>query len=427
MKRDRTYLYWGLTAFAVICGVLLFYDLVFQGSTIAYYVNKLNGILAPVLYGAVIAYILTPVVNAIERGLFGPGKGLELRKKLPRLQKSGLPRAMSILLTWTLVVLVFYFLLNALLPELGRSIMQLANNDQGYYNTVYGWIQKLLTEDSAFRTWLLELFNDYYQDALDWVKNDLLPQAQQALGTITGAITAITGRVISFANVIMDLLVGIIVSIYLLANKEGFSATACKLLYSIFSPERSAWLIRGVKKGNQIFSSFFRGKLLDSLIIGILCFIFSSLFKFPYAPLVSVVVGITNIIPFFGPFLGAIPSAFLILLDDPIKCLWFLVFILALQQFDGNILGPMILGESTGLSSFWVIVAILVGGGLWGVVGMFLGVPLFACLYTALGTYSTWRLRQKGLPVNSRNYTTHAPVPDPPKKEAKEPKPPSKK
>ena len=166
--------------------------------------------------------------------------------------------------------------------------------------------------------------------------------------------------------------------------------------------------------------------LLDSLIIGILCFIFSSLFKFPYAPLVSVVVGVTNIIPFFGPFLGAIPSAFLILLDNPVKCLWFLVFILALQQFDGNILGPMILGESTGLSSFWVIVAILVGGGLWGVAGMFLGVPLFACLYTALGNFSVWRLRQKGLPVNSRNYATHEPVFDLPP-EDKPPAPPPEK
>ena len=139
-------------------------------------------------------------------------------------------------------------------------------------------------------------------------------------------------------------------------------------------------------------------------------FFFSSLFKFPYAPLVSVVVGVTNIIPFFGPFLGAIPSAFLILLDSPIKCLYFIVFILALQQFDGNILGPKILGDSTGISGFWVIVAILVGGGLWGVAGMFLGVPIFACIYAGVKSYSTYRLSRKGLPVSTASYATHQPV-----------------
>ena len=165
-----------------------------------------------------------------------------------------------------------------------------------------------------------------------------------------------------------------------------------------------------MKATNRIFSGFVRGKLLDSLIIGILCFFFSSLFQFPYAPLVSVVVGVTNVIPFFGPFLGAIPSAFLILLDSPIKCLYFIIFILALQQFDGNILGPKILGDSTGISSFWVIVAILVGGGLFGVLGMFLGVPFFACIYAGIRSYSTYRLRKKGLPTATAAYASHEPV-----------------
>ena len=146
-----------------------------------------------------------------------------------------------------------------------------------------------------------------------------------------------------------------------------------------------------------------------------LCFFFSSLFEFPYAPLVSVVVGVTNVIPFFGPFLGAIPSAFLILLDSPIKCLYFIIFVLALQQFDGNILGPRILGDSTGISGFWVMVAILVGGGLWGVAGMFLGVPIFACFYAGVRAYSAYRLTKKGLPVSSASYATHKPVwPDDP-------------
>ena len=410
MRKDRVYLYWGVTAFAVICGVLLFYDLVFQGSTIAYYVNKLTGILAPVLYGAVIAYILTPVVNAIERFLFGPGRGLRLREKLPRLKKSGLPRAAAILLAWALVVLVFYFLLNALLPELLRSVMQLANNAQGYYNTVYGWIQELLAEETPFRTWLVNTFSNYSQNvdqyiqkALAWAQNTLLPHAQQAVGGI-----------ISFANSIMDLLVGAIVSIYLLANKEGFSATACKLLYSLFSQERSAWLIRGVKEANRIFSSFFRGKLLDSLIIGVLCFICCSILKFPYTPLVSVIVGITNVIPYFGPFLGAIPSAFLILLVSPMKALYFLLFILVLQQLDGNVIGPKILGGTTGLSSLWVIIAILIGGSFFGLPGMFFGVPVCACFYSLFTFLVDTHLKKKRLPLEVRAYDGAVPDPEAP-------------
>ena len=227
---------------------------------------------------------------------------------------------------------------------------------------------------------------------------------------LQAAVLAVTGGVLGVLTFFKNLFIGVMVSLYLLGAKENFSAISCRLCYTLLSEDRASWFIRGVKATDRIFSGFVRGKLLDSLIIGILCFFFSSLFKFPYAPLVSVVVGVTNIIPFFGPFLGAIPSAFLILLDSPIKCLYFIVFILALQQFDGNILGPKILGDSTGISGFWVIVAILVGGGLWGVAGMFLGVPIFACIYAGVKSYSTYRLSRKGLPVSTASYATHQPV-----------------
>ena len=205
----------------------------------------------------------------------------------------------------------------------------------------------------------------------------------------------------SVVSFLKDLLVGVIVSIYLLATKERFGAHSRALLYSVVSEPRYQATLHAVKKMDTIFSGFVRGKLLDSLIIGILCFIVCSILKMPYAPLVSVIVGVTNIIPFFGPFLGAIPSAFLILLVSPLKCLYFIIFILVLQQFDGNILGPKILGNSTNLSSFWVIVAILVGGGFFGVAGMFLGVPLFACVYACVKFWSEKRLHQKGVSYDS--------------------------
>lgn len=394
MKKDNHYVAWGLTAVAVVCTILLFYDIVFRHSIILVYLNKLIAILAPVLYGFAMAYLLTPVVNWFERTIFRHGGSRAPAKWL---------RALSILLTWLVVLALLYALMSVLLPELYKSLMQLAANGEKYYKTIVAWIQGLLEDNPDFAVWVSNAINEYYQDALTWLSEKLMPQLQVA-------VQAVTGGLLGIFTFVKNLLIGIIVSVYLLATKEHFAAIGCKLTYTALPENRAAWFIRGVKATNRIFSGFVRGKLLDSLIIGILCFFFSSLFQFPYAPLVSVVVGVTNVIPFFGPFLGAIPSAFLILLDSPIKCLYFIIFILALQQFDGNILGPKILGDSTGISSFWVIVAILVGGGLFGVLGMFLGVPFFACVYAGIRNYSAYRLRKKGLPTATAAYASHEPV-----------------
>ena len=395
MKRENHYFAWGATAVCVVCAILLIYDLIFRenDSLVMSYTGKLMGILAPILYGAVIAYLLAPVVNWFERVIFRQG-GKKIKKWA---------RPISMVLTWIAVFALFYALLSVLLPELYKSIMQLIGNVRTYYDTIEAWVLRLLENNPEWAQKAQELFTQYYRQALDWLQTNLVPQLQTA-------VQAVSGGVLGVLNFFKNLFLGIMVSLYLLGSKERFSAASCKLCYTVFSEDRAAWLIRGVKATDRIFSGFVRGKLLDSLIIGILCFIGSTLLKFPYAPLVSVVVGVTNIIPFFGPFLGAIPSAFLILLDSPIKCLYFIIFILALQQFDGNILGPKILGDSTGISGFWVIVAILVGGGLWGVAGMFLGVPICACVYAGVKAFSAYRLKKKGLPVEAECYATHKPV-----------------
>ena len=183
----------------------------------------------------------------------------------------------------------------------------------------------------------------------------------------------------------------------------GF-AFRCKGVYSLLREDRAAALLRGTRRVDRIFSGFVRGKLLDSLIIGILCFIGCSVLKMPYTPLISVVVGVTNVIPFFGPFLGAIPSVFLILLVDPLKAVYFALFVLALQQLDGNVIGPKILGDSTGISSFWVIVSILVGGGFFGVLGMFFGVPVFAAVRTLIKYLVDRRLAGRDMPLEASAY-----------------------
>ena len=201
-----------------------------------------------------------------------------------------------------------------------------------------------------------------------------------------------------------NFLIGIIVSVYLLAAKEKSAARCCKLLYGVLPEDKAAFTVRGFRRADYIFSGFVRGKLLDSLIIGILCFIGCSILKMPYTPLVSVIVGVTNVIPFFGPFLGAIPCALLILLVSPLKCLYFVIFIFLLQQLDGNVIGPKILGDSTGISSIWVIVAILIGGGFGGVLGMFLGVPIFACLQVLVRWLLNTRLKKKNMPLAASEY-----------------------
>ena len=288
MRFDKKYLYWGLTAFAVICGVLVFYDTVFQHSVLLLYLNKLVDILAPVFYGFFMAYLLTPIVNWFERKIFPKGgKGIW-------------PRATSIFLSWVLVVAGLYVLLSILLPQLYESILTLAGNAESYYRNVVQWIQRFLEDNPTAKNWLTNLVQDYYEDAVAWLRNTLLPQAQ---ALITSFTSGLVGGVMDFFTFLTNLLVGIIVSVYLLATKEQFAATGCKLTYALFNEKRAAWLIRGVKAVDHIFSGFFRGKLLDSLIVGILCFIFSSIFQFPYAPLISVVVAVTDLIPFFGPFL----------------------------------------------------------------------------------------------------------------------------
>ena len=391
MKRDNHYLGWGITAVSVVCAVLLIYDIVFRDSIVMQYAAQFVRIIAPVIYGAFLAYLLAPVVNWFEKRI------------APRVQSSGKQktwlRTISVLLTWIIVALLLVAFMLVLIPELYKSILQLIANGESYYNTAVRWIQMILENNPNFADWVGQLINEYYQDAIAWVSGQLLPKMEVAL-------QAVTGGVVGVVVFLKDLLVGFIVSIYLLTTKERFAATGRKLCYAFLSNERADLIIRGTKVTDRIFSGFVRGKLLDSLIIGLLCFFFSTIFHFPYAPLVSLIVGVTNVIPYFGPFLGAIPSAFLILLDSPVQCLYFCIFILALQQFDGNILGPAILGESIGLSSFWVIVAILLGGGLFGVTGMFLGVPVFACIYTAIRSYASYRLEKKGLPTDTENYFT---------------------
>lgn len=410
MKGKSSYLKWGLTIFLTVCAILVFYDTFYMNGTLQRMVSKLASILSPVLVGLVMAYLLAPIVNWIERLIrsgLGRIKGLE-GKTIPH--AAGWLRAVSILLTWAIVLLLLYLMFSVVIPQLVDSVVMLINNAETYYDKIYTWIVNLLDKNPTVEDWVNKNLDTYYKNLLDILTNKILPGAQQMLTTITGGLISGIWGLVSFA---MDFLVGIIVSVYMLAMKEQSLARCCKLLYGVCKEDHARWIARAVRRADGIFSGFVRGKLLDSLIIGILCLIGCTLLKMPYAPLVSLIVGVTNVIPFFGPFLGAIPSIFLILLDSPLKAVYFTLFVFALQQVDGNIIGPKILGDKTGLSSLWVIVAILVGGSFFGVAGMFFGVPILACLTSLSSFILESRLLRKDLPTRGHAYQTDPPTREP--------------
>lgn len=402
MSRKSKYIGMSVAVFLTVSAILLFYDTLFGRRVLLAIWSQFLTAAQPILYGAFMAYLLAPVVNFFERGLLALPAGRRPRGGRFR----GGVRAVGILLTWAVICVLFYLLASVLLPELYKSIVQLASNVENYYNTISGWVEHLLESNPTVETWVAAQMDKYFEDMETWLTKDVLPQAQAVM-------VAAAGGVVSLLGFLKNLLVGIIVSVYLLATKEQCAAHARKVAYSLFSRENVHWVLRGTHKADAIFSGFVRGKLLDSLIIGVLCFVGCSILNFPYTPLVSVIVGVTNVIPFFGPFLGAIPSTFLILLASPMKALYFVIFVLFLQQLDGNIIGPKILGGTTGLSSLWVIIAILVGGSFFGLPGMFFGVPVCACLYSAATFLVEVRLRRRGLPADTGAYTTDTPAEQP--------------
>jgi predicted PurR-regulated permease PerM len=405
------YVKWGLTVFCTVGALLLFYDTVFSSHALIDFVKKLFKAAQPVLYGAFMAYLLAPVVNFFEVRPFAPPSGsCRMQETGSGKHKKGI-RAVSILLTWALILVMVYVLFSILIPELYKSLQQLLSNIETYYQTISGWIQHLLETNPALERWAAQQMDTYYQLMENWVKNELLPHATTLMGMLSGGVFSGVYSVVSFFS---DLLVGIIVSVYFLATKESCAAHARKVAYSVFSERQVGWVLRGTAKVDRIFSGFVRGKLLDSLIIGVLCFLGCTALKMPYTPLVSVIVGATNVIPFFGPFLGAIPSTFLILLVSPMKAVYFVIFVLALQQLDGNVIGPKILGDKTGLSSLWVIIAILIGGSFFGLAGMFFGVPVCACLYSLVTFLVELRLKEKGLPLETAAYSSGQKQPAPP-------------
>jgi len=391
----------GLTIFLVIAACIILYFAFLRADTLFSVAGTIIEILKPIIYGFAIAYLLNPIVKETDKYLLPV-----LRKKIKKEKTARqFSRAAGILFALLVLFAVIFALLNMLIPELFHSIRNLMETLPGQLNSGIEAIENLQKEQSTMGLLLGNILNHASETLQNWIQTDLLRQMNIWMTNITTGAMNVLSEVFNF-------LVGCIVSVYMLFSKELFAAQMKKILYGVMSIEHANMTLHITRKSNEIFGGFIIGKIIDSAIIGVLCFLGLTLLDMPYILLVSVIVGVTNVIPFFGPYIGAIPSAILIMLADPIKGLYFIIFILLLQQFDGNILGPKILGNSTGLSAFWVIVAILLGGGLLGFVGMIMGVPTFAVLYYIVQMIMNYRLERKKLPANSNFYDAMSYVDD---------------
>ena len=375
----KPYLYGMLAGFGAISLSILFFFLIYRFQGFGDAISKLTGILMPFIYGAVIAYLLKPVCNCVEDFL---------RRLLP--EKMGTAANMlAVAISLLFGILVVYALFMMIVPQLITSVTTLYYTARNNLNDFVDWAshQEIIASNQKLLDFI-ETSYDNLQDTLDnLVRTKLVPSMQSIL---SGAALG----VMSFVTFLKNIIIGVIVSVYLLASRKKFGQQCKMILYSLIKPRWADIILEEVLYADKMFGGFINGKILDSAIIGVLCYIACLIFKFPSALLVSVIIGVTNVIPFFGPFIGAIPATLLILIQNPIKALWFVLFVLVLQQVDGNIIGPKILGNTTGLSSFWVLFAILLFGGLWGFVGMIIGVPLFAVIYDVLKKFVFHGLRR---------------------------------
>ncbi len=395
MKDDsfRKYLYISLAGALGIILCIVFFFLMFRFDQVMSGLRNVQDLLMPFIYGAVIAYLLTPTCNFVETHLNSWGEGKVKNQEKFRRFSSGA----GIIASLIFGICIIYLLLAMVLPQVFTSIRGIVEVLPGNVRQWSLWIEQLLADNEILSNYVEQFTSTAYKNIETWLETKLLPNMQ----TI---VTGVSAGLISAVVVVKNLLIGLIAAAYMMGNRRKFAAQAKKLVYSFFRVPVANDILDEVQFINRLFGGFINGKLLDSLIMGVLCFVIMNLLNMPYSMLISVIVGVTNVIPFFGPFIGAAPSALIVLTVSPVKCIYFLILILVLQQFDGNILGPKILGNTTGLSSFWVLFSILLFGGMFGFVGMIIGVPTFAVIYDLIKKLSNTLLKKKNLSTDTGQY-----------------------
>ena len=380
--QKKPYVYGMLAGFGAISLSVLFFFILFRAQNIFGVVNNIVKILMPFVYGSVIAYLLCPMCN-LYSDFFS--------RKLPgKLSKWAEPIAITLsMLTFALIV---YLLIIMVVPQLINSVVSIWNELPGEVEALFDWIQETYgdsVEAEKLLAYLNASYDTIYSTVESWVEETLVP----SITSIVGGVGMGVWRVLIFLK---NILIGVIAAMYLLGHRKLFKRQGVLVIRGALNPKWADLVLEEIAFIDKMFGGFVEGKIVDSLIIGLLCYIGCRIFHFPNPLLISAIIGVTNVIPFFGPFLGAIPATLLILMESPIQALWFALFVLVLQQLDGNVIGPLILGDATGVSSFWVLFSILLFGGLWGIVGMIVAVPLFAVLYDIIRRLVFWGLEKRG-------------------------------
>jgi len=375
-------------AFLVICASIIFFSVIDDIGVFTKNLGILVSTLQPFIIGFVMAYLFNFILVFYEEKvlIFDSVKNLKKKSK----------RGISILLTYITVIFIITLFMQFVLPQLVDSVVGLVNDVPTYVANATKLLEELTKN--------LDLNNEYVGMAMDkW--NEIVTYT---INIISNLLPIFGNALKSVASSVWNIILGLIISIYLLIDKEKFCALSRKITCAIFNERNSKIAIELAHRSNDTFGKFLSGKIVDSAIIGLLTFIVLTIFKMPYTLLISVIIGITNIIPFFGPFFGAIPSFVIIMFVSPVKALWFLLIIFVIQQLDGNIIGPKILGDSIGISAFWILFSLLVAGKVLGLVGMIIGVPLFAIIYSVIKDIVEAKLRKKGLPTETDDYIKNA-------------------
>jgi len=396
-KWDKKYLYWGVTALVVLAIVVLFNFLLNQHVAIKEAATTLVKILLPIILGFVIAFLVNPLMKWFEVSFFAIfDKKAPDRRYLPKWKKN-LYRVLSMVFSYLFILILLACFIIAVIPQISDSIVNISILFPKYKENFQEWFNNLTLKYPEVYKYLGNYIKENEAIIDNWTDTTLVPW-------LTQLASKSSVYLLTIFKALKDFIIGFIVSIYVLSKKELFKGQAKKIVYSLFNVKNGNVIIKNVRMASDKFAGFIIGKIVDSLIIGLLCFVGCQIMRMEYPVLLALIIGVTNIIPFFGPVIGAIPCLFLLLVINPLHALYFLIFIIILQQLDGNVIGPKILGSSTGISSFWVIFAITVFGGFWGVPGMIVGVPLMAVIYTLIQSALDIALRNKELSQDTNDY-----------------------
>lgn len=392
--KENKYFNIGLTIFLIIAACIIFFFLIFKLKLIIDSILWIIKLFIPFIIGFVFAYLLNPIVDFFQNKLFlNSIKKIKLKDD----KKLKISRYSSIFLTFIIVIIILVLSFDFIIPELLKSLEILIVNIPIYLEQIKNYLLGLIDNHKDLENIILNNYDAISTSLVNTINNNFLPKIEEW-------VVLFSNGLVGLIKVLYNTVLGFIISIYFLLDKENFQAQLKKVLYALFSVKKANSIIDSARYTDKIFGGFIMSKLTICLILALVTFIFLTIFNFPYAIIIALLVGITNIIPYFGPFIGGIPSTLIILLQDPSKFWLLIIYLVAIQQIEGYYLEPKIMGMKTGIKSFWVLFAIIIFGGAFGLVGMIIGVPIFAIIYAYMGKKLNKILNKKKLPVETEKY-----------------------